>query len=137
MSLGTPIWHPSYAGLLVRFPLGIYFLSAGCLTIANIKNFVTEVPTISWLPDKIAPLYAAVLPYTELIVGVLLILGLWTTLAAILSSAMLLSFVLIVGPFPYGEKLPIINKDIILLCASLSLLASGAGGFSIDKPSGD
>jgi uncharacterized membrane protein YphA (DoxX/SURF4 family) len=72
------------------------------------------------------------LPYFELAAGVLLIVGIWTTLAAMLTSLMLLSFVIAFGAFPKGGEL-LFNKDILLLAASVSLLYSGAGALSIDR----
>lgn len=131
LKINEPVGNPIYGPLLIRMTLGIYFVIAGFSKLDNIPGFIKEVQSFRILPDHIATLYAILLPYAEMAAGVLLIIGIWTTLAALLSSLMLLSFVLAFGPFPTGGKL--FNKDILLLAASMSLLYSGAGALSIDR----
>jgi len=132
MTLNRPIWHPGLAGLLVRVPLGLYFLSAGLVTLNNLNSFIEGVKQIGFLPDKAATLYGVLLPYLEIGTGVLLVVGLWTTVSAIVAAAMLISFVMVVGIFPYPNSPQLFNKDLLLLAGALSLLSSGAGTFSID-----
>jgi uncharacterized membrane protein YphA (DoxX/SURF4 family) len=130
MHFGRPLWKSDLAGVLVRIPLGGYFILIGRHKLNNMESFVATVKKINLLPDQLATLYAILLPYTEVGVGVLLVIGLWTTLASILSSLMLASFIFAIGLFPIYPE--VYNKDFLLLGASLSLLASGAGAFSVD-----
>lgn len=131
MKMNEPIGNPIYGPLLIRLTLGLYFVLAGFAKLDNIPGFIKEVQGFHILPDHFATLYAILLPYAEMGAGLLLVIGIWTTLAAVLSSLMLLSFVIAFGAFPHGEHL--FNKDILLLAASLSLLYSGAGALSIDR----
>ena len=125
------IWNAQFSGLFVRLPLGLYFCLAGYLKLQNFEPFVETVRSFHLLPDQLAVLYGVMLPWIEIGTGVLLIFGLWTIIAASVASMLLLTFVLALGIFPTNPKL--FNKDIILLFASLSLLASGGGAWSIDK----
>ena len=131
MKLHQPVGNPIYAPLLVRISIGGYFILAGLMKLNNIPHFVQEVQAFHILPPHLAMVYGILLPYTEIAVGSLLVLGIWTTLAAILASLMLVSFVFAMGFFPSSGDL--YNKDLILLAGSLSLLFSGAGALSIDR----
>lgn len=139
MKLHAPLGNAEYGGLLVRLPLGAYFGLQGLSKLANPVLFIEEVrkakPTlmgINLLTEPLGSLYGILLPYMEIIVGALLIVGMWTTLASILSSLMLTSFILAVGWLVKSDPL-LFNKDFVLLGASLSLLYIGGGAFSVDK----
>ena len=126
-----PIGEAIYGPLLIRVTLGAYFVLAGLAKMDNMAEFIAEVKKFDILPGHMAEVYAILLPYFEIAAGGLMILGLWTTLAAITTSILLLSFIIALGAFPKSDHL--FNKDIILLAASLSLLYTGAGAFSIDR----
>lgn len=125
--IGNPIWGPFF----IRVALGAYFLLAGLAKLDNIQGFIQEVQSFNILSPHMSTLYGILLPYVEIAGGTLLILGIWTTLAALLISLMLLSFVIAFGFFPRGGSM--FNKDILLLAAALSLMYSGAGAMSIDR----
>ncbi|MBX7144695.1 MAG: DoxX family protein [Oligoflexia bacterium] len=125
--IGNPIWGP----FLIRMTLGLYFMLAGYAKLDNIPGFIKEVESFQILPPHLATLYGILLPYMEILGGTLLVIGIWTTLAAFVISLMLLSFVMAFGVFPKGGYL--FNKDVLLLAASISLLYSGAGAMSIDR----
>jgi uncharacterized membrane protein YphA (DoxX/SURF4 family) len=124
-----PIGNGLYAGLLVRVPLGLYFVLAGLFKLKDPDAFVAIVQQKQVLPEPLGTLYGILLPYVEVGAGTFLIFGMWTTLAAIITSLMLLSFIIALG---IRDHQPF-NKDILLLGAALSLLYSGAGAFSIDR----
>jgi len=133
MLLGKPVWSANYTGLLIRVPLAAYFLITGYFIIQNLAPFIDAVRQLDFfLPNKLAILYAAILPYLQLATGSLLLIGLWTNAVAIVAALIFLSYIVVNGVFPYPEAPEIFNKDIILLFASLTLLACGAGAFSID-----
>ncbi len=129
MKFHEPMGNALYAGLFVRVPLGLYFVLAGLMKIKDADAFIAIVQQYKIIPEPLATLYGILLPYIEVGVGTMLILGSWTTLAAILCSLMLASFIMAVG---IREQRPF-NKDILLLGAALSLLYSGAGALSIDR----
>ena len=118
MKLSQPIGNGLYAPLIIRVALGSYFILAGRMKIDGLPAFVEVVRKYNVLPDHLATLYATLLPF----------LGIWTTLAAMLTSLMLTSFVFALGIFSHQP----FNKDIVLLAASLSLLYSGSGSLSVD-----
>lgn len=131
MKINEPIGDSAIGPLLLRLPIGIYFILAGLLILKDPTGFVAEVHNMKILPPHAGTIYAIMLPYVEIAAGALLIIGMWTTLAAGLISLMLLSFVIAFGFHPDGAHL--FNKDIIFLCAALSLLYTGSGAWSIDR----
>lgn len=131
MKLNEPIGNPLYAPFFVRVTLGAYFVLAGFAKLEDLPSFIAEVQGFNMLPSHLATLFAILLPYLEIIAGALLVLGMWTTLAAMITSMLLAAFVWAFGLFPNRPDL--FNKDLILLAASVSVLYSGAGAFSIDR----
>jgi uncharacterized membrane protein YphA (DoxX/SURF4 family) len=131
-STSDPIGNPLFGPFLVRVGLGGYFALAGLVKLENITVFVDRVRAFGILPNELATLYGLLLPYAEIAVGTLLILGFWTTVASALASLMLSSFIVALGLFPNSQVM-VFNKDIILLGGSLSLLYSGSGAMSVDR----
>jgi uncharacterized membrane protein YphA (DoxX/SURF4 family) len=131
MKINEPIGDASYAAMMVRLPLGAYFAVAGWLKLKNLRGFMEEVTGMHVLSDNLAALFGTLLPYIEVYVGVALILGLWMTLTSLLSSVLLASFIYGFG-VSHGEH-GLFNKDFLLLGASLSLLFSGSGAYSVDN----
>jgi uncharacterized membrane protein YphA (DoxX/SURF4 family) len=131
MKINEPIGSASYAPLLVRLPMGAYFMVAGWLKLNNLRGFMEEVASMNVLSNNLASLYGTVLPYVEIYVGVALILGLWMTLTSMISSILLATFIYGFG-VSYGEH-GLFNKDFLLLGASMSLLFSGSGAYSVDN----
>jgi uncharacterized membrane protein YphA (DoxX/SURF4 family) len=131
MKINEPIGPASYGPLLLRLPLGAFFITAGWSKLYVLGGFVDQVKAFGILPENIAALYGTLLPYLEVFVGVTLLIGLWTTLSGILAALMLFSFVIAFGFFPGDFQ--IFNKDLILLGCALSVLYSGAGAYSVDN----
>lgn len=138
MKMNEPMGDAAFGPLLVRLPLGAFILMAGMAKLDQLAAFISEIKKFGILPENIASLYGSLLPYTEVFVGGALILGLWTTLSAALSSIILLSIVIAYGAFPQipgtvSTDMTIFNKDIVLLGMSLSLLFTGCGKYGIDN----
>lgn len=131
MKMNEPIGNPMYGPIVIRLTLGAYFIAAGFLKLDNPTAFVQEVQKFAILPEPLATLYGILLPYAEILAGGLLLLGLWTTLAAILSCLMLVSFIIALKLFPDPTS-ALFNKDVLVLGGAASLLWSGPGFFSID-----
>ena len=131
MSLSSPIFKSGFAPVLVRISLGMFLFLAGWKKFQEPELFIEVVKSFHVMPDKAAVLYGTLLPYAEMLSGTLLFFGALTTFAAGLSTVLLFSVVYAYGVFPEGHG--VFNKDIVLLAASLSLLASGAGSFSVDS----
>ena len=131
IKINQPVGPAWWAPFIIRISLGAYFTLAGLSKLEALSAFIRQVKGFGVLPDNVASLYATLLPYGEVAIGLLLILGLWTTLIALLSSFLLLTFVCAFGVFPGDYDL--FNKDLILLAASFSLMYSGPGGYSLDN----
>ena len=85
--------------LLLRVSIGLYLLLAGVGKVqGELKGFGSfyrgpfKSMQPEWLPNALAAPYGYVLPWAEVIVGALLILGLFGSIAAALAGLMILSF---------------------------------------------
>ena len=129
--------------LLSRILVGMYFLLAG---VAKVKGefanglgaFYTHgfKPLQPWfLPDFVAVPMGYLLPWLEIIFGLLFVIGLLTRASAVVLSLMLISFTMALimannsvaggGPGPF-------HSNILLACICLIVLAAGPGKMSID-----
>lgn len=131
MKINEPIGNANIGPFFMRITLGSYFVLAGLMKLENVPGFIQEVEKFGLLSAHASRLYATLLPYLEIASGALLVLGFWTTLAALLCSIMLISFIFAIKVFPHGNIL--FNKDFILLAASICLMFTGAGSLSMDK----
>ena len=131
MKPSVPIGQSIYGPFLIRLTLGSYFIMAGLVKLENPQGFLEEVQRMALLPQSGSLLVGIILPYVEIAAGTLLLVGFWTVLAALFTSIMLIAFIVAIGlkPTAFGP----FNKDFILLAASLSIMYSGAGAFSVDR----
>lgn len=131
MKINEPVGNSNIGPLLIRIPLGAYLVMAGWVKFEDLPAFIEQVRQFHVLSPNMARLYATLLPYLEIVSGVLLCFGFWTTLAALISSLLLISFVIAIKVFP-NENM-VFNKDLILLGCAISLMFTGAGSLSVDK----
>ncbi|MCB0354493.1 MAG: DoxX family protein [Bdellovibrionales bacterium] len=131
MKLTEPVGNTLYAPFFIRCALGAYLLLAGLLKLDSLDGFVVQVQQLGVLPKHIATVVGILLPYLEIVSGTMLILGMWTTLGAIIACILLGAFIYVFGIFPNRGHL--FNKDVILFAAGLSIMYSGAGAFSVDR----
>ena len=109
MKMNEPIANALYGPLFIRLTLGSYFIAAGMLKLDQPPGaFVEEIRKFGILKEPLVTLYGTLLPYLEICSGALLILGFFTTLAALTSSLLLLSFVIAFKFFP--EHPHLLNK---------------------------
>ena len=132
MKMNEPIGHPAWGPFFVRLGLGFFFLLAGLAKYGRPQRFIQEVEKLNVFPAPFSTLYAVTLPYAEILVGALLLIGIFTTLAGVGASLILISFIYSFGIFPLSTP-GVFNKDLILLGVAVSLLFSGPGAFSIDQ----
>ncbi|MEM1353562.1 MAG: DoxX family protein [Planctomycetota bacterium] len=136
------------AGLLgMRITVGLYMLLAGFGKVrGEISNglgsfyrgpFKSMQPT--WLPDAMALPYGYVLPWIEVLVGIMLILGLFTRLVGLAGLGMLVSFTIAliikldtIKAQPDGPGGPF-SANYIQSSAYLLFVLVGAGNWSIDS----
>ncbi len=81
-------------GLLARLLVGIVWIVAGYLKAADPNQTILAVRAYQLLPEVLVWPVAAVLPYLEIAAGLLLIIGLATRLASVLSILMYIAFLI-------------------------------------------
>lgn len=84
--------------LLARLPIGAFFLLAGYSKIKmGIANFVETASHSPRVPASVSPQlvsgYLHALPFLEILVGAVLIIGLSTRVAGLLGALMVISFI--------------------------------------------
>jgi uncharacterized membrane protein YphA (DoxX/SURF4 family) len=124
--------------LILRLFLGCTFLVSGISKLFNQADFVSAVVGYNLLPHVLAVFYGSVLPWVELLIGILLSFGWLVKLASGISLAMVVSFIvasiqaIIMAHFNsncgcFGNLINMghttsLALNIAMLCASLHLL---------------
>jgi uncharacterized membrane protein YphA (DoxX/SURF4 family) len=72
--------------LVLRVALGLVFLAAGGLKVGHADVFASEIAGFQLLPHALIAPLALLLPFLELMIGVYLVLGLFTRFAAWLAA---------------------------------------------------
>lgn len=73
--------------LVLRIGLGLVFLAAGGLKIGHTEEFASEIAGFQLLPHALIAPLALLLPFLELMIGIYLVLGLFTRFAAWFAAA--------------------------------------------------
>jgi uncharacterized membrane protein YphA (DoxX/SURF4 family) len=84
----------SWIGTLARLALGGVFLVAGALKVGDPDASVRAVQAYRLLPTDVAEVVGYVLPAVEIGLGLLLLLGLMTRVAAVAALILLVAFVI-------------------------------------------
>jgi uncharacterized membrane protein YphA (DoxX/SURF4 family) len=136
-----------------RLILAGVFLYAGAAKVGDLAASGRAVSAYQLLPADLARVVGAVLPFVELVLGVLLLAGLATRLAAVVAATLLVVFVAGIvsawarglaidcGCFGGGGQLaagqrpsygPEVARDVALLLAALFLAVFARTRFSLD-----
>ena len=134
--------------IALRLILGGIFLQSGLAKLAQISLFVQAVQNYHLLTNTVSLFYAHALPWLEVLCGVYLLLGLFLPYAAILTGALLASFLVAVGwalvngqsidcgCFIGGKQEPIswwlFSRDCLMLAGCVALFKSTNRRFSLD-----
>jgi thiosulfate dehydrogenase (quinone) large subunit len=121
--------------LLARVPVGMFFLLAGVHKLqvglhAFVGSTIGAVP--SYIPAAIGRAYLFALPFAEITVGVLLVLGIATRLIGLIASLMLISFMMAITGFDPMKTGGPFHYNAVFLGITLLLMFAGAGKFSGD-----
>jgi uncharacterized membrane protein YphA (DoxX/SURF4 family) len=142
-----------WVGLAARVVTGGVWVIAGALKLPDPAASVRAVRAYDLLPEVVVPTVGHLLPVVEVAVGLLLLVGLLTRPAAVVSSVLFVAFVVGIaaawarglsidcGCFGGGgfdadarEKYPWeIARDLALLAASLWLVVRPASRLSLDR----
>jgi len=130
----------SWTLLLLRLFIGGIFIYASIDKIAHPEQFARAIENYRILPWFLINIFAIILPWIELVSGVLLIAGVWLNGSAITISALLLIFIIAItagllrgldiscGCFNTtgGQKigLSLIIKDVVLLLITIHIYNS-------------
>jgi uncharacterized membrane protein YphA (DoxX/SURF4 family) len=123
--------------LLARIPLGAYFILAAAAKLSmGVGNFVNAMlpSATKFLPEHLARMYLTYLPWVELSVGILLVVGLLTRVAATIIALLLISFTLYTGvtaTLVPDAKLPF-HPNLVYVGTALALALCGPGRLSVD-----
>ena len=150
------IWHEKFQPwitLLVRIGLGSVLIIAGGLKAVNPQKSAMAVRAYEVLPIPVANFFGFVLPWSEIAIGLILMLGAFVRVAGLLSAAVMLLFILAIsqaglrglsidcGCFGGGGKvaqgetkyLAEIFRDIGFMLMGLYAYRFPRGKFGIDK----
>lgn len=83
-----------HLGLLARLALGVVLLVAGALKIGNPLGAARAVQAYDVLPFEMARYVGYALPWLEVMMGILLILGLFTRISAWVGTLLMFAFVI-------------------------------------------
>jgi uncharacterized membrane protein YphA (DoxX/SURF4 family) len=123
--------------LFARIPLGAYFIFASVAKLRmGVDNFASAMlpSAMKFLPEHLARMYLTYLPWVELSVGILLILGLLTRFIAAIITLLLISFTLhagVSGALSPDVKLPF-HPNLVFLGTALAIMLCGPGWLSLD-----
>lgn len=81
-----------YVLIASRVILGGMLLSAGILKLPYISTLIWEIEQYHILPDFLIKPYASVLPFAEIVLGLMLLLGIFTRVSAGVSGLVVISF---------------------------------------------
>ena len=82
------------AGVLARVVVGLVWVVAGVLKVPDPNENVRAVRAYELLPESVVPVVGHALPVLEILIGVCLLLGLLTRVAAVVSVVLLAAFVI-------------------------------------------
>lgn len=80
-------------GLIARLVLGGVFLVAGALKVPTPESLAKATQAYQVLPHDLAAYVGYALPTSEVVLGLLLVLGLFTRVSAVITSLLLVAFI--------------------------------------------
>ena len=83
-----------YLSFVFRIALGVILIVSGASKLSEGAVFIDEVEDANVLPHALARFYGTALPYVEIVIGALLILGLFSRFAAGIGGLAALSFII-------------------------------------------
>jgi uncharacterized membrane protein YphA (DoxX/SURF4 family) len=142
-----------WLGLGARLVVGGVWIVAGLLKLPDPAGSVRAVRAYDLLPEAVVPMIGHLLPVVEVVLGAMLVLGLFTRAAALVSAVLLLVFIAGIasvwargisiecGCFGGGgatkdasSSYPLeIARDVALLALSVFLVWSPRSRFAVDR----
>lgn len=79
--------------IIIRFILGAIFIVAGIPKILDTPSFASVIYNYHMLPDIFINIFAITLPWFEVIIGGLLIMGIWMPGTVIIYNILMITFI--------------------------------------------
>jgi uncharacterized membrane protein YphA (DoxX/SURF4 family) len=153
LGLVRQVVNNKYTLLALRLILGTIFILAAVGKIPESAKFVDVVTGYGLLPWDLARAYGIILPWLELTIGICLVLGLLTRLAAGVTILMIISFIIANGtaiysygyyadlcgcfgsgsPFGLMKVSDALTMDIVMIVTAFIILLCSGGYWSLDK----
>ncbi|MDR2975331.1 MAG: DoxX family membrane protein [Propionibacteriaceae bacterium] len=84
----------NWVSLAARLILGIVLIAAGAQKVTNLAGSAQATTAYQMLPFEVAQVVGYALPFAEIGLGLLLVIGLFTRLAGVLGALMMLAFII-------------------------------------------
>ena len=135
------VTRPSVAAsiglLLLRVPLGVFFILAGILKLtapggraAFADAHISQVP--GYVSEHLGRMFLTNLPFIEIVVGSLLVLGLLTRVVGLVAALLITSFTIYVTKVAGGQTGGPFHPNLIYIGIGLAVMLCGPGIFSVD-----
>lgn len=115
--------------LLIRLSIGLLFLFSGASKVLHLQDFIRSVQDRGQMGDSLAFILAFVLPFMEMIIGGLYIIGLFTPITSFFIACMSVSFLYVLGP---GHPELAFSYNWVFLACAIATMFTGAGLISFD-----
>ena len=125
-----PTMAQSLGLFFARVPLGAMFVYAGVMKFkGGAAKFTEEVMPVAtkYMSEHLARMFLNSLPYVEIALGALIILGLLTRVAALFTTALLVSIII-----SFTKLDPKSYSNFVYTGLALGLVFLGAGRLSVD-----
>ena len=86
-----------YLGLIVRLAVGIIFIYASIDKIGAPSQFARIVYNYHFLPGSLINIFALILPWIEIVCGILLIVGIYKEGSILILNLMIIAFIIAIG----------------------------------------
>jgi uncharacterized membrane protein YphA (DoxX/SURF4 family) len=81
-----------YSTPVYRLIVSAIFIFAGIAKVGHISSLIWEIEQYQILPDLLTKIFGYVLPYSEIAIGLLLLVGIWLRFSASIAGLLTLSF---------------------------------------------
>lgn len=115
--------------LIIRLVVGFLFLLAGAEKLMDVEGFINSVKAMGVMSDNLAFIIGFILPFAQIFLGGLFIIGLFTPIVSFFLSLMTLSIIFATG---VGDPVHAFSLNWVVLACTLCTLFSGAGVLSFD-----
>jgi len=115
---------------ILRLAVGFLFLFAGAEKLMDLEGFINSLKAMDVMPENLAFITGFMLPFAQIFLGGLFIIGLFTPVVSFFLSALTLSILMMTG---IGDPVHAFSLNWIVLACTLCVMFSGAGVISFDS----